>query len=563
VSPGVATAGATSGSRPRPTWAAPAAGAVIGAAFLLWLAGRRPIDPTEIGWVMHFDWVPHYFGWHYFRTEPWHWPPGRVEGYYAPFGTAIGLTDSIPLAAYLFKPLSPWLPPHFQYLGLWWLLSFTLQGAFAARLLGRWIASVPAQVLGATLFVLLPTLLARVAHAALCSHWLILWTLLIATRDTEARLRWREWATIGLLAGMIQPYLAAMALALLGATALATAAAPVARRAGALAASMAATVLGWWLSGLFTLTEGGALSAEGLGVFSMNLLAFVSPAGWSRVMPALPIAGVGQEVEGFHYLGLGLLLLVGAAAALRLGRAAQRWPAIWPRPIVAVAALMTAFAICPRVTFGATVLVDLTGPWAAPLALFRSSGRFVWPLTYLLVTWTIVTVARRLSAAAVPWTLAAVVAVQVADLQHIYRDRRQATHDPAFYAWEQPFRSERWPQIARHYRHVVLAPPPQCRPAPLPLSPVIRFAAEHRLTVNSGVLSRHEERARARYCETLADDVDAGRLDAQSLYLVPADRAAAIRAARPGAVVCGVIDAVTVCSSAATYASWRDLAVLE
>ena len=227
----MATAGATSGSRPRQTWTAPAAGAVIGAAFLLGLAGLRPIDPTEIGWVMHFDWVPHYFGWHYFRTEPWHWPPGRVEGYYAPFGTAIGLTDSIPLAAYLFKPLSAWLPAHFQYLGLWWLLSFTLQGAFAARLLGRWIAGVPAQVLGATLFVLLPTLLARVAHAALCSHWLILWTLLIATRETGARLRWREWATIGLLAGMIQPYLAAMALALLGATALATTAAPVARRA--------------------------------------------------------------------------------------------------------------------------------------------------------------------------------------------------------------------------------------------------------------------------------------------------------------------------------------------
>lgn len=562
MSAAVTAAGVTSGPRSRQSWRGPLAGAAVGAAFLSWLAGARPIDPTEIGWVMKFDWVPHYFGWHYFRFEPWHWPPGRVEGYYAPFGTAVGLTDSIPLAAYLFKPLSAWLPAHFQYLGLWWLLSFTLQGAFAARLLGRWIAGVPAQVLGATLFVLLPTLLARVAHAALCSHWLILWTLLIATRQTEARIRWREWAALGLLAGMIQPYLAAMALALLGATAVA-AAAPMSRRAGALAASLAATVLGWWLSGLFTLSEGGALSAEGLGVFSMNLLAFISPAGWSRVLPALPIAGVGQEAEGFHYLGLGLLLLVAGAATLRLGRPAARLPALWSRPIVAVAALMTAFAISPRVTFGSTVLVDLVGPWAAPLALFRSSGRFVWPLTYLLVTWAIVSVARRLPARAVPWALAAVIVIQIADLQHVYRDRRQATHDPAFYAWEQPFVSDRWPRIARHYRHVVLAPPPQCRPAALPLSPVIRFAAEHRLTVNSGVLSRHEERTRARYCERLAAEVAAGQLDGQSIYLVAADRADAIRAAGRGGVVCGVIDAVTVCTTAAAYAPWRDLAALE
>ncbi len=59
---------------------------------------------------MKGDWVPHYFGWHFFRVEPWHWPPGVVAGYYAPLGTSIGLTDSIPLAAYLLKPLGPWLP---------------------------------------------------------------------------------------------------------------------------------------------------------------------------------------------------------------------------------------------------------------------------------------------------------------------------------------------------------------------------------------------------------------------------------------------------------------------
>ena len=40
------------------------------------------------------DGVPHYFGWFYFRTEPWQWPPGTIRGYYAPLGTSIGLTDA-------------------------------------------------------------------------------------------------------------------------------------------------------------------------------------------------------------------------------------------------------------------------------------------------------------------------------------------------------------------------------------------------------------------------------------------------------------------------------------
>ncbi|MCC6987708.1 MAG: hypothetical protein IT181_01835, partial [Acidobacteria bacterium] len=165
----------TDADRPvRGPWGA-LAGALIGAAFFAWVAGSRVLDPTEIDWLMKGDWVPHYFGWHYFRVEPWHWPPGAVHGYYAPLGTSIGLTDSIPLIGYLLKPLSGWLPTPFQYLGPFLLASFALQGALGARLIGRRVESVSAQALGAALFVLLPTLLIRVGHAALCAHWLILW----------------------------------------------------------------------------------------------------------------------------------------------------------------------------------------------------------------------------------------------------------------------------------------------------------------------------------------------------------------------------------------------------
>ena len=74
-----------------------------------------------------------------------------------------------------------------QYLGLWLLLCYVLQGALAARLLGRWTSSVALQALGAALFVLVPTLLARVGHAALCAHWLILWAMLLASRPAALR----------------------------------------------------------------------------------------------------------------------------------------------------------------------------------------------------------------------------------------------------------------------------------------------------------------------------------------------------------------------------------------
>lgn len=535
----------------RASTAAMLIGAAIGAAFLLWLSGLRPLRPTETGWVMRFDWVPHYFNWYYFRIEPWHWPPGRVEGYYAPLGTAIGLTDSIPLAAYLLKPFSAWLPADFQYLGSWWLLSYTLQGAVGARVVGRFTSRAVIQVLGAALFVLIPHLLHRVQHAALMSHWLLLWTLLIATREPARRAHAGEWALLGLLCGTIQPYLAGMVLPLLVAVTLSRPAPGLGPRLRALAAAVASTAFGWWISGLFILGEDGALAAGGLGYFSTNLLAPITPSGWSQLLPDIPVAGEGQLAEGFQYLGAGLLALIVVAAVLawQARRASDAPAPLWPRPVLWVTLAMAAFAVSPVVTFGSHVLIDLDGPWAAPLATFRSSGRFWWPLTYLWMTWAIVTVARRAPRAA-PWLLAAAVVVQLYDLHAIHLDRRAATHSEAFYAWVNPFVSQRWSELAASKRHLVLAPPPQCGTPAVELSPAIRFAVSHRLSVNSGVLSRHEERARARYCEGLKRDLAEGRLDPESLYVLPAPAAAALQAAAPTTVRCEVIDGVDACVAA-------------
>ena len=533
---------------PRP-WLGVAGGAVTGAAFLTWMAGVALLDPTRIEWLMKLDWVPHYFGWVYFRTEPWQWPPGTIRGYYAPLGTSIGLTDAIPLAAYLLKPLAAWLPQPFQYIGLWWLLCFTLQGALGARLTARATASSAVQALGGALFVLLPTLLTRIGHAALCSHWLVLWALVIATRPAGARVAAAEWAVLGLCAGLIQPYLATMVLPLLLAIAVDTRDAPVAARLRALTGAVAAIVAGWWLSGLFVLSGEGSLSAGGLGHYSMNLLAPITPGGWSRVLPELPVAGDGQVYEGFHYLGLGALALLAVAAALaaraRLARTAVA-PSCFGPAVRLVAVLMTAFAVSPTVTLGRMVLVDLNGPIFAPLAVFRSSGRFVWPLTYLLLAWALATVARRLRPATALAVVAAAVGLQLFDLQDAHAARRRTARDPGFQQWPQPFVSEDWATIAV-YRHLVLVPPPQCGAAPVAYEAAVRFAADHGMTVNAGVIARGDDGARREYCAALDADVRASRLGAGAVYIVHAPTAQALTSQLGERVRCTERDALWSC----------------
>lgn len=82
------------------------------------------------------------------------------------------------------------------------------------------------------------------------------------------------------------------------------------RALGAVVAVLAAAgaMAGWWLSGIFVVSGVENLVAGGLGQSSINLLAVITPTGWSSFLPELPLGAEGQAWEGFHYLGLGIPL---------------------------------------------------------------------------------------------------------------------------------------------------------------------------------------------------------------------------------------------------------------
>jgi hypothetical protein len=545
-------------------------GALIGALFFVWIAGTRALDPGEIGWLMRYDWPIHFFGWHFFRHEPWQIPPGLITSYYAPLGTSIGFTDSIPLAALSLKPFSAWLPATFQYIGPWLLICFTLQGLFAAWLASRWSAQVSVQLSAAALFVLMPVLLIRVGHPALCSHWLLLWALVVASRDGAARVRIVEWSAIGITAGLLHPYLAVMTLTLLAAVAAAPSAVPFGLRWRAFAAAVVTTVIGWWTAGLFSVSGAESLSTEGLGHYSMNVLAPITQTGWSLVLPDLPRATAGQDFEGFQYLGLGSLLLV--LVALLVARFVPPAPAADARgaswrgfgSLLFLAALaMALFALSPKVTFANHLVIDLSGPWTERFAVFRATGRFFWPLAYLGLAWAIAVLCAHLPPRLALTILLFAVVVQAIDLHGAHEQRRQSARDPGFYAWATPMPSALWHQVLPQYRHLVLYPPPQCGRPPIGYEAPAYLAGLHGLTINAGGVARPDDAARLRYCHDLGDRVKAGHLDDSALYIVLPSEVEALRTVAQPAAVCGSIDQVSVCVTAASYQRWRDLAALQ
>ncbi len=270
----------------------------MGAAYFIAIQGPRIVDPRQISWLRG-DYLNHFLGWHMFRQESWQFPPGAIRTLLYPYGTAIGLTDSIPLFAFTFKAFHPVLPVDFQYIGLWLMCAFALQGTFAVLLVRTLTSSVALQLTAAALLFLSPPMLYRLGHPALDSHWLLLasvWMYVISDRTATRRRLLAGWLILVGVAAATHAYLTVM---VCGIAAAAHVRLMVEDRHRVLSAAASlltlagAVVSVWWAAGFFTVPS-AAMRAAGMEEFSMNLLSFITHQRASALLPALPLARIGQ-----------------------------------------------------------------------------------------------------------------------------------------------------------------------------------------------------------------------------------------------------------------------------
>ncbi|WP_404813278.1 DUF6311 domain-containing protein [Chlorobium phaeovibrioides] len=125
-------------------------------AFII-VVGTRVLDPTNLAWLVGGDPATHYLGWLFYRNAPLASPLGLNTSYGLEIANSIIYSDSIPLLAFAFKPVSSLLPHTFQYFGLWILSCFILQAWFAWKLIGLISEHVLIRALSAGLFCLCTT----------------------------------------------------------------------------------------------------------------------------------------------------------------------------------------------------------------------------------------------------------------------------------------------------------------------------------------------------------------------------------------------------------------------
>ena len=429
---------------------------------------------------------------------------------------------------------------------------FTLQGAFGAWLMSQWTPRAWLQATGAAFFVMAPALLIRIGHPSpvrtgCCSGP---WRSPSATANVRCA---RSRAALGLVAGLVILYLAVMARALLTAVVVRPSATAWPRKAASLAGAAGATIAGWWAAGLFSVSGAEAMATEGLGHYSINLFSPITQAG-GRNSPSLHSAR--HRGAGFRRVpvsGLGGLLLLIAAVVVRLSGAGRDVPAPpagrpWQgfgAPLFLIALLMAMFALSPRVTAAGGLLVDLSGPWAERFAVFRATGRFFWPLGYLLMASALATIATRLPSRVALTVLLTLVIVQALDLHGAHGAPPWRPRSELLRVGQPDGVPGVGTGIACIQSPGDLSATTVC-PAPIAGEPAAYQAGLHGLTLNAGGVARPDDAARLAYCHDLGEQVKAGRLDPQSLYIVPPSEVGAIRQAAQPPAVCGSIDTVSV-----------------
>lgn len=382
-------------------------GGIIGTIVFILLYGFHVLDVTNIDWILqqpHSDILQHYMGWAFFRNGEWMFPWGMTNSLSYPMKSSIIFTDSIPHWAFFFKLISPILPQTFQYFGIFGLFCMFMQGATSSLLVKR-LTNNTIYALLASIFFLLATPLSKrlFIHTALASQWIIIVGLYLFLFNTNNSFRQRilYWTLIIWYAAGIHITILAICCIILGFDVLKSLNKnniwPSFVLLGIPVIVAVATI---YLYGGLTSDTNPVSSTNdggGLGWCGANLNMPFNPiyASNSTFLSPLPISNRSND-GGYCYLGLGgIMLLIASIVYVFLNRKqllneTNKKNALWTIIMIIVFSII---AISPRVTCGSKVLFEyhppklILGLWE----VFRATGRFMWPIYYLILILTIIT----------------------------------------------------------------------------------------------------------------------------------------------------------------------------
>lgn len=444
-------------------------GCLIGTLVFIRIYGIKVLDVTYDSWLMAGgDLSQHYMGWRFFRASQWNFPFGLMDGVIYPQKVSVMYMDSIPIFAIIFKLLSPILPTTFQYFGIWGMLSFMLQGGLSILIIRKFTSSYIICIISELFFVFSPIMMQRMfAHTALAGHWIILLTIYIYINESYTSSLKKNilvWSLLACLSVTVHMYFFPMVMIMIVCHLLRDYLKNknIFRTIIIFVSPIISAFILLFFLGAFYGNSG--MSDGGLGVFSANINSLFNPQGYSKYLMNLPTATDGQG-EGFSYLGLGIISAIIVVIYLKtedlfkckkeeiIGYIKNNSTSVL---LIIATIVFFVLALSPTISLNKYILFTIPYPskLVKILSIFRSSGRFMWPILYIIYIYVIKKIIDKSTKKSAMIFLCICIIIQISDLSNVITQKNDYFSNKIKYISQ--LQSPVWSNFAqKNYKHIV------------------------------------------------------------------------------------------------------------
>ena len=369
---------------------------VTSLSFSIYLLGFDNFNFSNQSWLTNGDLAQYQLGWKFYREDIWRFPLGLNPNYGITNSSSIIYSDSIPLFAIFFKIFKSFLIEDFQYFSFWIFICIYLQALFSFKIIYYLTKNISYSLISSLFFIFSTILIYRSGiHLSLTAHWLILGYFYIQISSIDKKeLKKHLIIYISLL---IHFY---FSLILIGIFFLEKLIKLKKLSIKDLISSIVLIILSlilMYVVGYFTIGIDDGLGF-GYGIYNFNLNSFLNPLGqnyverfnWSLFLPTLNFQN--KEMEGFSYLGIsGIIFLLLYFEYL----VNQKSIIVFSKETnILIFFVFVIIATSNNVNIGNQDLItlELNKYLYGIFSSIRASGRFIWPIYYLIFIIGIVTI---------------------------------------------------------------------------------------------------------------------------------------------------------------------------
>ena len=410
---------------------------LISFAWLVSTVGFSNISFQSIEWLYQGnDTELPQMGWYFFRNDIWRFPLGSNPNYGINYGSSIVFADSIPVLSIIFKLFKSYLPENFQYISLWYFICFFLQLFFSYKILEKLTNSITYSFFGSIFFLISPVLLWKLhVVPALTGHWVLLFALFLGlTKDVVKNKL--LWLFIIILSCLINFYFMIMVLgtySILRMLALKLNKQEIFYFVKDFLIVFILLILTLYVTGYFEIRIADTM-ALGFARDKLNLLSIfdsnnLDGSDWSLFLPDIKLT-IGEEGEGFNFLGIGQILLLFSAIFLFFDKKNQKnLKKIKAnkkiKGLIITSIFFTLWALSTKISFGSYDIINipLNKYIYGLLSVVRPTGRLFWIVSYFLLILSLIIVFRCFSQKVSVSIIVALLLIQIVDTSQAIKQR--------------------------------------------------------------------------------------------------------------------------------------------